>query len=147
MSIEGLVFALILLVGVIALVALPAFSRDAAPSMALANKQHERLELYYERVLRNMRDLDEDFALGKLDEADYRAERELWAERGVQVLKALDTERGTVSDMLPPSAANVEDDAAVDRAIDDAIERAIRTYRAKDAGSLADSIAANQQGQ
>lgn len=131
MSVEGLVFALVLIVGVIGLIALPAFSRPQADP--LIDKQRERLQLYYERVLRNMRDLDEDHALGKLDDADYALERELLAQRGVQVLKALDT--------LPEHAMIADtpaETAAVDRAIDSAIEAAIQRYRAQNADKVSE---------
>ncbi|MEO8396697.1 MAG: hypothetical protein ABI700_27135, partial [Chloroflexota bacterium] len=80
--------------------------------------------VYYERVLRNIHDLDEDHAIGKIDEGEYSSEREEWAQRGAQVLQALDsiTEKSVI-------AETPADDAAVDGAIDDAIEAAIQTYR------------------
>lgn len=135
MSIEGIIFALVLATGVIALIAAPLLRREPAHQNAqsqLVDKQRERLQLYYERVLRNIRDLDEDYSLGKLDEASYRQEREEWAQRGVQVLKALDSLTG--ESMI---AATSTEDAAVDSAIDDAIEAAIKSYRAR---STADRV-------
>ena len=73
-------------------------------------------------MLRNIRDLDEDHALGKMNEDEYAREREEWAQRGAQVLQALDTIAGR--DVIAPTPA---EDAAVDDAIDDAIEAAIQT--------------------
>ena len=61
---------------------------------------------------------------GKIDEGEYSREREEWAQRGAQVLQALDTI--TQKDVIAETPA---DDAAVDGAIDDAIEAAIQTYR------------------
>lgn len=125
MSVPGLIFALLLALVVVVWIALPLFERARRPPEdALLTKQRERLLVYYERVLRNLRDLDEDHALGKLGEAEYTAEREAWAQRGVQVLQALDTlaERS----MIAPTAA---EDTAVDHAIDDAIEAQIQRYR------------------
>ena len=126
MSIEGIILSVILITLVLVLVGLPLIrrtdGREAAD--ALAEKQRERLTVYYERVLRNIRDLDEDHALGKLATGDYEQEREQWAARGVQVLKALDTLEN--QPMLKPSAA---EDTAVDHAIDDAIEAAVRDLR------------------
>ena len=95
MSIPGLLFALLLAS------LRPRLDRDAAAPARTAKpsddplleKQRERLLIYYERVLRNIRDLDEDHALGKIDEDEYTREREEWAQRGVQVLQALDTHR------------------------------------------------------
>ena len=124
MSIEGVVFGLFMIVVVALLIALPLFSRP--PADQLADKQRERLQLYYERVLRNLRDLDEDHALGKIEDDAYAEERVLWVDRGVQVLKALDVPAERA--MIAPTPA---DDVAVDRAIDDAIEAAIQRYRAE----------------
>ena len=126
MSIQGLLFALLLALFVLVWIVMPLFGRPTAPSEEdpLLEKQRERLLVYYERVLRNIHDLDEDHALGKMDEGEYAREREEWAQRGVQVLQALDsiTEPGTI-------AATPAEDAAVDDAIDDAIEAAIQRYR------------------
>lgn len=125
MSIEGLVVAVFITLLVLLLVALPFLSRRQPKTAdTLEGKQRERLLVYYERVLRNIRDLDEDHALGKIADGEYQRERELWAARGVQVLKALDT----LSDqpMIAPTAA---DDSAIDLAIDDAIEAAVRDVR------------------
>ncbi|MDX2139921.1 MAG: hypothetical protein SF123_17680 [Chloroflexota bacterium] len=126
MSIEGLIIGFILVSIVVVIVAAPLLGREGrfdAQAAQLA-RQRERAHVYYERVLRNLRDLDEDHALGKLDDDAYEADRALWAERGVQVLKALDQlSAGTM--IAPPSA----DDAAIDRSLDDAVEAAVRAYR------------------
>lgn len=126
MSIEGLVIAVFIALLVLLLVALPFLSRGRQKTVdALQEKQRERLLVYYERVLRNIRDLDEDHALGKIADDEYQQERELWAARGVQVLKALDTLAGGAPMITPPTA----DDAAIDLAIDNAIETAVRDVR------------------
>jgi cytochrome c-type biogenesis protein CcmI len=130
MSPEGLIIAIILTAIVVIFVVLPLAgakkrSGDVDP---LAEKQRERLLVYYERVLRNIHDLDEDHALGKLADAEYEQEREVWAARGVQVLKALDSlaDQQAAPAMIAPTEA---EDAAVDHAIDDAIEAAVRKAR------------------
>lgn len=120
MSVEGLGFALFLIVGVGFVIALPLLSQPAADP--LIDKQRERLRLYYERVVRNLRDLDEDYALGKIEDAAYQTERAAWVERGVQVLKALET---------LPERAMIAETPADDRAIDAAIEAAVEKYRAQ----------------
>ncbi len=128
MSIEGLILGFIVLSAVVLVVALPLLRRDAPFDQQAAQvaRQRERAQLYYERVLRNMSDLDEDHALGKLDDASYAQEREVWSSRGVQVLKALDTlEAGTLI------AAQGAEDAEIDRSLDDAVEAAIAEYRAR----------------
>lgn len=146
MSIEGLLVALILSAGVLLIIGIPLLrdTRGADPDAALREKQRERLLVYYERVLRNVRDLDEDHALGKLDDAEYQHERELWAQRGVQALKALDA----LNDQKPPTAHGLKrtapDDAAVDHAIDEAIETAVR--RAREVQSVTEADHAGRRG-
>ncbi len=125
MSIPGLLFAILLAVFVLAWIVMPLLGREAAnDDDPLLDKQRERLLFYYERVLRNIRDLDEDHALGKMDEAEYAHEREEWSQRGAQVLEALDTLAGRA--VIAPTPA---EDKAVDNAIDDAIEAAVQRYR------------------
>lgn len=125
MSIEGLLISLVIVAATVLWIASPFWQRQAgaAASDALVQKQRERLLVYYERVLTNVRDLDEDYSTGKMQASDYETEREEWVQRGVQVLKALDEldhHHLIVSDA---------DQAALDHAIDDAIERAIATHR------------------
>ncbi len=125
MSLPGLIFALLLALFVLVWIVMPLFQRETQSAQdPLLDKQRERLLIYYERVLRNIRDLDEDHALGKMNEDDYTREREEWAQRGVQVLQALDTI--DQRELIAPTPA---DDTAVDDAIDDAIEAAIQRYR------------------
>ncbi len=126
MSVAGLIFFLLLLGGTAVLVGMPLLRResDTDGDSLHIQKQRERLLAYYERVLTNLRDLDEDHATGKMHDDSYAAEREDWMQRGVEVLKTLDT----LDDhsIVPPA---VQDDAAVDEAIDDAIEAAIAARR------------------
>lgn len=127
MSIQGLIFGLLLALFVLAWILMPLFSREPAAGSEqdpLLDKQRERLLVYYERILRNIRDLDEDHALEKIAEDEYALEREEWTQRGVQVLQALDTIRQR--EVIAETPAN---DTAVDNAIDDAIETAIQRYR------------------
>jgi hypothetical protein len=126
-SIEGLIASLVL-IGLAALyIALPLLRSDKRKmSDASLQKQSERLLVYYERVLTNLRDLDEDHLTGKITVDEYQAEREEWMQRGVQVLKALDhlAEQQIVSD------TRLLDEADIDQAVDDAIEAAIARRRA-----------------
>ncbi|MEP7294503.1 MAG: hypothetical protein ABI835_22125 [Chloroflexota bacterium] len=125
MSLPGLVFALLLTAFVLMWIGLPLMQRGAVSrDDPLLEKQRERLLLYYERVLRNIHDLDEDHTLGKIDATDYARDREEWAQRGAQVLQALDTLPTREVIALTPA-----DDSAVDSAIDDAIETAVARYR------------------
>jgi hypothetical protein len=128
MSIQGLIFALLLALFVLAWIIMPLLTREpkreGAEDDPLLEKQRERLLIYYERILRNIRDLDEDHALEKIAEDEYTRERAEWTERGVQVLQALDTINQR--EVIAPTPT---DDAAVDQAIDDVIEAAVRRYR------------------
>ncbi len=125
MSIEGLILALIIALVTVAVIASPLWQRGAVTTAedVLIEKQRERLLVYYERVLTNLRDLDEDYRTGKMQAADYETEREEAVQRGVQVLKALD-ELGHHHLIVATG-----DQAALDHAIDDAIERAIAAHR------------------
>jgi hypothetical protein len=123
MSLEGILIAVVL-TGLVGLwVGLPLLRRETASGTqtTLLERQRERLTIYYARILRNMQDLDEDFTTGKLSDTDYRQEREMWAQRGIAVLKALDE-----SQLLTETQA---DDASIDTAIDSRIEAAINAYR------------------
>ena len=126
MSIAGLVFFLLLLSAIAVLVAMPLLRRESETSAESLHiqKQRERLLAYYERVLTNLRDLDEDHTTSKMTDADYAAEREDWMQRGVEVLKTLDA-----LDDHSVIPASIHDEAAVDEAIDDAIEAAIAARR------------------
>ena len=123
MSPEGVFIALVLFAGALIWVISPLVRGARGEGDVLAQKRHERLLVYYERVLTNLRDLDEDFATGKIAEPEYQDEREIWAQRGIQVLRALDTVEGQ-----PLTAA---DDEGIDREIDSEIEAAVAAYRNK----------------
>lgn len=131
MSTAGLLVAFILVLIVLAAIVLPLILRADGTENALVEKQRERLQVYYDRVVRNMRDLDEDFALGKMHEAAYQVERELWASRGVQVLRALDGLNADAADAVKPLRLSTTSasDAAVDAAIDALIEQEVRRAR------------------
>ncbi len=125
MSVSGLILGIVALLIVAAWVLYPLLAQRSAPADAQIAQQRARLDLYYERVLRNLHDLDEDHALGKIDETVYQTDRAYWLDRGALALKALDalTEQ---SAFVSPTLA---EDAAIDRAIDDAIESAVRRAR------------------
>lgn len=126
MSIAGLIFFLLLLGAVAVLVGMPLLRRESGSGADRLHihQQRERLLAYYERVLTNLRDLDEDHSTGKMPDDAYAAEREDWMLRGVEVLRTLDE-----LDDHSVIASSVHDDAAVDEAIDDIIEAAIAARR------------------
>ena len=122
MSIVGLLITLLLVVITIVIVAYPLFGSPRGNSAAADSLRlhQDRLRVYYERVVTNIRDLDEDLATGKFDEDNHRREREVWVHRGMQLLRMqdqLDAEHPLDSD-----ASDVDE-------IDKAIEAAVAAYR------------------
>ena len=121
MSIPGLAIAFLLGLAALAIVARPLLRPARRERKAEAGRrgQRERVETYYERTLTNIRDLDEDFATGKISEDDYREEREVWLRRGIRLLRVIDE--------LERQESSLADDA---ERIDRAIEAAVAAYRA-----------------
>lgn len=128
MSIEGLVFAFILVAIVALWIFTPFFGEKSKQKIEveIQQKQHERLIVFYEQTLRNIRDLDDDHATGKISAKDYQREREEWTQRGVALLKALDS-LNTQGIMTLDTYTLMSEDASVD----DAIEAAVAAYRAQ----------------
>lgn len=128
MSLAGLLISALILtvVGLWILTPLlraPNHTITALEEGAGVERQRERLIIFYERVLRNLHDLDEDYNTGKLDPDDYAHERELWAKRGAAALRALDELQ---SGLFIGTAA---DEAALDSEIEAAIEAAVNKQR------------------
>lgn len=125
MSIGGLLVGGIILLITLAWIGSPFLKRRShlKNEDVLREKHRERLLMVYERVLTNIRDLDEDQATGKMQLGDYQQEREGWVQRGIDVLKALDDIEAT--SVITPADGND------DQAIDSQIEEAIAAYRAK----------------
>lgn len=99
MSVAGLLIAVIGFVVLALFVAAPLFGRarstsDAAPDTPPPSDHAAELRASYERIKSTLRDLDDDYALGKLDDAAYQAERERWLTEGARVLAALDEAQG-----------------------------------------------------
>lgn len=115
MSIAGLLVALVLSLAALAIVARPLLhparrERAAAERLGL---QRDQLAIYYERVLTNIRDLDEDFASDKINKFDYETERAAWVGRGIRLLRALD--------QLERERADGDEVQGIDCAIEDAL--------------------------
>ncbi len=117
MSIAGLVISLLLLFAALWVTAYPLIQSPRRPNQANGGlqAQTDRVQAYYARALTNISDLDEDFAAGKISEADYQEEREVWAHRGIQLLRVqaqLEAQR---------SLADSADAERIDRAIEAAV--------------------------
>ncbi len=104
------------------------FREDVAPTEdTLIQAQREYLLVYYEQVLRTMRDLDEDYDTGKLAEAMYLESREQWIQSGTQILQALDE--------LPTPQVNTATKLGTNE-INQRIEAEIQRYLTAKAGNL-----------
>ena len=123
MSFEGLVLGALIVTFTLLVIVYPLLRHPPQSDLsnARSEKARERLNVYYQRVLRNLRDLDEDFDLGKISVDDYAADRDAWMLRGVQALKALDDLKFQGDSLL-----NASDDSSLDQAINDAIETAVQ---------------------
>lgn len=117
MSIIGLISAITMFVVLIAMIVAPLLKQQSQSGLSFSNKQRERALSYYERVLSNIRDLDDDLATQKIHGDEYQVERERWMERGVALLKMLE-ELDEAHPIISDKNAN---DAAIDAAIEDAI--------------------------
>ncbi len=121
MSFEALGLSLALTAAVVVWIAAPLLRHKPRFAEHADDVLAERLQQHYERVLTSLRDLEEDFALGKLDQAHYQAERERWLAQGVEVLAELDR----IGALSEPAQTVGELDAAVDHRI----EQAVAAYR------------------
>jgi len=121
MSIGGLIFAVVLFAIVLALVMIPLMRSSQLSVGAFERRQRQQALAYYERVLRNLRDLDDDHSTGKISTEEYESERELWMGRGVQVLQALNDGEVVVDHTEPANRRNA---AELDAAVEEAIARA-----------------------
>ncbi len=126
MSLEGLIVTLTLLLIAGLWNAAPLLRPRRQDEAASTQQQRDRLLAYYERVLTNIRDLDEDHATGKIQSEAYVQEREQAVQRGIQVLMALDEVSGRTP--LSPMA-EATTDAEVERSVDRQIEAAVAAYR------------------
>ena len=87
MSLAGLLVALLMTALALSIVVYPLLRRETPPDQHSSPRD---LETSYRRVLINIRDLDEDFATGKLNARSYDDERESLVQRGIDLLRQLD---------------------------------------------------------
>lgn len=85
-------------------------------------RQRDHLLRFYEQCIASIRDLDEDYAAGKLPQAAYDAEREQWVQRGIRVLQAL---HDLKSAYVP---LELDNDLQIDATTDAVLEEAIAQY-------------------
>jgi zinc-ribbon domain len=90
MDIGSLFLILGLLVLVILFISRPLLEKR---SVAISQEEHQQSALMAERdrVITALQELDFDYALGKIPEADYPSQRAVLIQRGVEILRNLDT--------------------------------------------------------
>jgi hypothetical protein len=125
MSLAGIIAAFVIAGVLGAWIMLPLLRRTTLSDAAFIDRQRERARAYYERVLTNIRDLDEDYTTGKISGEEYAEERENWVQRGVRLLRLLDE----LADQQNIVSDHDADDATIDAAIDAAIEDAVKSTR------------------
>lgn len=115
MSIPGLLISLLLALIAIAIVAHPLLgaARRSLDVGSSQSDQRQRVGNYYERVLINIRDLDEDLATDKISEADHGREREVWVARGITLLRL----RDQLDAQRDPTDIAAELDATIEAAV------------------------------
>ncbi len=128
MSIEGILLsAAIFAIGLVWL-AQPFVSKNVSHDALSRQQDRQSLLNAYERLLARLRDLDEDYNLGKMPQADYETERLQLTERGATLLSQIEKAfLGLKYDEIPTSVK----DASADVELDTAIEAAIANYVAK----------------
>lgn len=125
MESQTLILGIVIVALSVLVVALPFLSagREKAAAASKLNGELERLQMERETVYSTIRDLDFDFETGKLTEEDYHQQREQWVDRGVDVLKALDTLQQATGDVVferadePEGSDNDDLDAQIEAAI------------------------------
>jgi hypothetical protein len=91
MSIGGLIVLFLAVALVALIVGVPLFLRPKDTPSQIAQREREQVQIAYDRVVRNLRDLDEDHALGKLNTQHYYYQREQLAAQGTALLQRLDS--------------------------------------------------------
>ncbi len=124
MSSGGLIIGIVLLLGGIVYLALPLVR--GGKSGVNAQQERERLQMLaaYERALVIVRDLDEDYQVGKLSPDIYETERTRWTEHGAMLLEMLET--ASEGESKKGSKRRKAADPVVTE--DDAVEQAIAAY-------------------
>jgi hypothetical protein len=121
MSAAGLVVSLLIAALGAAWILLPVI-RDARRRGVAGTRERDELLTLYERVLSAIRDLDEDFLTGKLDQETYQEERAEWSRRGIQTLRRLE-EMGITGSAAPAAGLNKDSTAQ-----EDELEAAVARY-------------------
>lgn len=113
---------LVLLTAYFVLAPLLVRRKRVGPEALTVERQRDHLLRFYEQCIASIRDLDEDYAAGKMPRASYDEERELWMQRGIRVLQALHDLKTSYTPL------ELDDDLQIDDTMDAALEEAIAQY-------------------
>lgn len=120
MSIAGSVIGVILAAGFIFSLLYPFFNARRQSQQEQADRLVS-LRVHYDRVLTNLKDLEEDLSLGKIEQEFYEGERAKFLQEGVHLLQEIEQ----LQPLVKKPAAKPESTAQQD----DAIEALIRSKR------------------
>lgn len=102
---------------------------------AFKQRDREKLLVDYERILTTIRELDDDFRLGKLSQETYQMEREVWAEQGTALVEQLEKLKAAAPPRPPKSKPPKGPQPDADSDLDAALEQAIAKYVKAKSGS------------
>ncbi|MFW5691430.1 MAG: hypothetical protein ACOCXZ_02905 [Chloroflexota bacterium] len=118
MTTTGLLIVAVMVFGGLAVVLLPFWDGGTADDETEAARrrahQIERLQALYAQCVASIRDLDADYAAGRLAADDYQTARDQWSRRGVQALQVLHALEDGAGVTTVGAAAR---DAAVEQAL------------------------------
>lgn len=136
MDIAAIVIVLVIAgVGLLWL-AFPFFNRAGLQAEgAFKQRDREKLLVDYERILTTIRELDDDFRLGKLSQETYQMEREAWAEQGTILVEQLEKLKASTPSRPPKSKPPKGPQPDADSDLDAALEQAIAKYAKAKSGS------------
>jgi hypothetical protein len=124
MSVTGMLIGVLMVVGSLAWLAFPLLKRQGVARLTAVDPEQIAA---YERILQTVRDLDEDYLVGKLPAEKYSAERANWMEQGAAHLESLEKLTGKPASKKShhPKSAPAQLDSVGQ---DDAVEQAIAAY-------------------
>jgi hypothetical protein len=129
MEIESLILGIIIAALAVLIVLWPFVAPPREWNRSPRSSRLETLVMQRDAIYATIRDLDFDYETGKLEEADYRAQREDWVVRGVEVLKALDALRQSSGPVGTLESGGAVTDVGPDLALDAQIEAAVASRR------------------
>lgn len=114
MDIGSILIGLALLLVVGAYIGMPILSKTGK-AVTVEDRQLSELQAKRDRILNRVQELDMDFTMGKILEADYKLERQSLMKQGAEVLKNIDALIGSTPSAAEGVRTGDEIEAAVAR--------------------------------